>query len=187
MKVMEKERWHGWNMFNYYQWLLDKVEGHREPYYDYSLLLHELHSIPFKWTIDRDGNRASDGERLRIIFMDEENIPEYYYEDARGVGCSVLEMLVGLSIRCDMEIMGEAGQNQVARWFWIMIDNLDLMKCRDECFSGEYVRQQIDIWLDRMFDRRGKGSPFPLKNKHCQDQRNVEIWFQMCGYLCENF
>ena len=181
----DKERWQGWNQFNYFQWLLDKVDGHKEPDFNYSLLLHELHCIPFKSVIPRDENRASDGERLRLTFMDEGGIPEYYYN--AGIGCSVLEMLIGLSMRCDIEIMSEAGENQVSKWFWIMIDNLDLMKCRDECFSGSYVRQQIGIWLDRMFDRRGNGSPFPLKNKHCQDQRNVEIWFQMCGYLCENF
>lgn len=180
------ERYVGWNIFDYYQWLLEKVDGYKEPYYNYSLLLHKLHSIPFVYSIERDGNRAIDGERLRLEYMDENDI-DYIYDDRDGsVPCSVLEMLISLSVRCDQEIMGEAGVDQVARWFWIMIENLDLMRCTDDNFSGEYVSQQVHIWLDRMFDRRGKGSPFPLR-RAIHDQRKVEIWLQMCGYLSENF
>lgn len=178
------ERYVGWNIFEYYQWLLEKVDGYMDPYYNYSLLLHKLHSIPFVYSIERDKNRAIDAERLRHEYMDEVGINDIYYED--NVPCSVLEMLIALSIRCDQEIMGEAGIDQVAKWFWIMIENLDLMHCSDENFSGEYVSQQVHIWLDRMFDRRGKGSPFPLK-RAIHDQRKVEIWLQMCGYLSENF
>lgn len=179
------ERYIGWNIYDYYQWLLDKIDGHMEPFYNYSLLLNELHSIRFKWSIEKDINRATDGESLRWEYMDEHNIPDLFYKN--GIRCSVLEMLIALSIRCDIEIMGEAGESNVSKWFWIMVDNLDLMRCSDDNFSSEYVRHQIDIWLSRSFDRRGIGSPFPLKAKRCRDQRNVEIWFQMCGYLSENF
>ena len=178
------ERYRGWQIFDYYQWLLEKIHGHLEPFYNYSLLLKELHSIPFHWTIDRDGNRAHDGEELRWEYMDEYGIADIFYKG--GIPCSVLEMLISLSVRCDTEIMGEAGENQVARWFWIMIDNLDLMKCSDDNFNAGYVHQQIEIWLNRVFDRSGKGSPFPLKGAR-NDQRKVEIWLQMCGYLSENF
>lgn len=174
----------GWNIFDYYQWLLEKVDGYKEPYYNYSLLLHKLHSLPFVWSIERDSNRATDGKRLRWEYMDENSIPEGAYRD--GVPCSVLEMLISLCIRCDLEIIGEAGVDQVAKWFWIMIDNLDLSRCTDDNFNGEYVEQQIGIWLDRVFSRNGKGSPFPLKKAH-HDQRKVEIWLQMCGYLSENY
>lgn len=174
----------GWNIFDYYQWLLEKIDGYKEPYYNYSLLLHKLHSLPFIWSIERDGNRATDGKRLRWEYMDENGIPEGAYKE--GVACSVLEMLISLCIRCDLEIIGEAGVDQVAKWFWIMIDNLDLSRCTDDNFNGDYVEQQIGIWLDRVFSRNGKGSPFPLK-KARHDQRKVEIWLQMCGYLSENF
>ena len=178
------EKFRGWNIFDYYQWLLDKIDGYKEPYYNYSLLLHELHSIEFKWSISMDENRALDGEQLRWHYMDENNIPDLYYKD--GFRCSVLEMMIALSMRCD-EVMGEAGENTVPKWFWIMIDNLDLMRCSDDHFSGEYVRQQIGRWMDRVFNRKGVGSPFPLHSRRCGDQRNVEIWFQMCAYLNENF
>lgn len=174
----------GWRKFDYYQWLLEKVNGYAEPYYNYSLLLNELHSIEFTWSIKRDENRAFDGEKLRWIYMDENNIPDLYYTP--GVKCSVLEMLIGLSLRCDIDIMGEGDEPDASKWFWIMIDNLDLMRCTDDNFSPGYVRQQIEIWLDRVYQRNGKGSPFPLRKSH-RDQRKVEIWLQMCGYLSENY
>ena len=177
-------KYRGWQLYDYYQWLLEKIDGHMEPFYNYSLLLHELHSIPFAWSLEWDGNCAVNGEQLRWEYMDEEGIADIFYKE--GIPCSVLEMLISLSIRCDNEIMGEAGKSEAGRWFWTMIENLDLMRCSDDHFNAGFVHQQIDIWLSRSFDRRGKGSPFPLK-KAIHDQRKVEIWRQMCGYLSENF
>ena len=174
----------GWHLFDYYQWLLDKIHGNLEPYYNYSLLLSELHSIPFDYILPMDKNRETDGEKLRWEYMDEQNIPDLFYKD--GYKCSVLEMLIGLSQRCDISIAGdERGQNTY-QWFWIMIENLDLSRCTDDNFNADYVHQQVDIWLSRQFRRDGKGSPFPLRRAKT-DQRKVEIWFQMNGYLNENF
>lgn len=175
----------GWHWHDYYQWMLEQIDGHIEPFYNYSLLLNELHSMEFTWAINKDENRAIDGINLRKIYIDEENLSDSYFDP--GIPCSVLEMLIGLSIRCDREIMGQSNVNEAGKWFWIMIDNLDLMVCRDEYFNASYVRQQIGKWLNRNFDRSGIGSPFPLHKKRCSDQRNVEIWKQMCGYLTENY
>lgn len=176
----KEKRLRGWHLFDYYQWLLEKIKGYKYPYYDYSLLLSELHSIEFTWSNERDSNRSSDGIKLRWIYMDEENIADIFYKDAP---CSVLEMLIGLSIRCSEQILDD---HEPAEIFWIMIENLDLMRCTDDNFNAEYVRQQIRIWIDRCFRWNGSGSPFPLK-KAKYDQRKVEIWFQMCGYINENF
>ena len=183
--MTDSKKWKGWNMFVYYQWLLEKIDGYKEPWYNYSLLLHELHSIKFEWNdrVPTDENRASDGVKLRWIFMDEMNIADIFYKDKE---CSVLEMLVGLSVRCECEIMGNGSASNAAQWFWIMIDNLDLLHCKDDNFSREYVHQQVKIWMNREFHRNGKGSPFPLKRCR-RDQRNVEIWFQFMQYLNENY
>ena len=173
----------GWCIYDYYQWLLEKIDGGREPYYNYSLLLHELHSIPFTYGMEMDQNRATAGERLRWEYMDEKLIPDVFYKD--GIQCSVLEMMIALSLGCnDMMVGGEKG---ASKWFWMMIENLDLMKCQDDNFDTGYVHQQIRIWLDRAFKRNGEGSPFPLKKGVSRDQRKVDIWYQMCGYLSENF
>lgn len=182
---MAHYKFKGWVIFDYYQWLLEKIDGHKEPYYDYSLLLNELHSIRFDWGLENDSNRADDGERLRWEYMDEENIPDLFYKD--GVPCSVLEMLIALSIRCNNEIMWDPREDHTAEFFWVMIENLDLMRCTDEHFSMAYVHQQIGRWINRDFRRNGKGSPFPLKERNVRDQRKVTIWQQMCGYISEKY
>ena len=174
----------GWHIYDYYQWLLDKIDGHMPPYYDYSLLLQELHSIEFTYGIEMDENRAYDGVKLRWTYIDEMNIPDIFYKE--GIPCSVLEMLIALSLRCDESIMYEEGVKRPSKWFWIMIENLDLMRCTDDNFNTDYVHQQIKKWLNRDFKRNGKGSPFPLKTD-ARDQRKVDIWLQMCGYLSENY
>lgn len=174
----------GWQLFDYYEWLLEKIDGHMEPFIHYGSLLSELHSIPFSWSLDRDMNLAVNGEQLRWEFMDERNVADIFYKD--GIKCSVLEMLIALSVRCDNDIMGVGDRSQAGKWFWIMIENLDLMHCTDDNFDPGFVERQIDIWLSRSFDRKGNGSPFPLK-KAIHDQRKVEIWRQMCGYLSENY
>lgn len=171
----------GWRLFDYYQWLLERIDGHKEPYYNYSLLLNELHNIEFTWSIERDENRAFDGKELRFAYMDEENVPDIFYKEAP---CSVLEALIGLSLRCYEDIMWGDEKFHEADLFWIMIENLGLMKCDDEHFSRDYIHQQVNKWLSREFKYDGEGSIFPLKHVH-RDQRKVEIWLQMCGYLNE--
>ena len=175
----------GWQIYDYYQWLLEKVDGHVEPYYNYSLLLHELHSMPFKWGLEMDENRAIDGVQLRWEYMDENLIPDIFYQD--DIPCSVLEMLIGLSIRFYDEVMWDFAGSSVSFIFWAMIENLGLMKSTDEHFDSGYVRQQIDIWLDRNFAKNGAGSPFPIQKRRCRDQRKVTIWDQMCGYFSADF
>lgn len=174
----------GWHIYDYYQWLLEKIDGYKYPYYDYSLLLNELHSIEFTYGMSMDQNRADDGVKLRWEFIDEKLIPDLFYKE--NIPCSVLEMMIGLASRCDKEIMNNGVEHNVAKWFWLMIENLDLMRCNDENFNTGYVHQQIGIWLNRTFKMNGKGSPFPLRGRG-RDQRKVDIWLQMCGYLSENY
>lgn len=182
---MRKNSYIGWHLHDYYQWLLTQIDGYKEPFYNYSLLLNELHSIEFVWSIPKDENRAIDGINLRKLYIDEENLDDSYFDSS--IPCSVLEMLVSLSIRCDIELMGSWSSREPGKWFWMMIDNLGLLRCSDDRFSGEYVRQQVGIWLSRDFNKSGVGSPFPLHKSRHSDQRNVDIWRQMNGYLSEKF
>jgi len=174
----------GWYIYDYYQWLLDKIDGHMYPYYDYSLLLNELHSIEFTYGIAMDQNRANDGIRLRMEYMDENLIPDLFYKE--GIPCSVLEMMISLAVDCDQQLMYDGVTHNVAKWFWLMIENLDLMRMTDDNFNTDYVHQQIGNWLSRNFKTDGSGSPFPLKTRG-RDQRKVDIWMQLCGYISENY
>lgn len=164
----------------YFEWLCDKINA-RE---GYSKLLWKLHSLQFRWSISNDDNRAIDGKILRDKFANDCGIADY---SALNGPCSVLEMLVGLAIRCENDIMNiwENGDN-TAFWFWQMIENCGLFEATDDNFDDILVEVTIDSILDREYNSSGIGGFFPLKNAQ-EDQREVEIWYQMSFWLEENY
>lgn len=148
-----------------------------------------LHNIEFIYILDRDGNRYDDGIRLRDDYEIPEEFADGYnnYDDLinefMDKPCSVFEMLIALSIRVDDEFIGDPKEEHPEEFFMIMLRNLRLDKfrnCSREC--GDI----ISVWLDRRFDRDGRGSPFPLK-RPIGNQRDVEIWDQMMAYINENY
>ena len=51
--------------------------------------------------------------------------------------CTVLEMLIALSYRLEFETAQSKWEKTVSEWFWILIDNLGLIKCHnDEYFTN---------------------------------------------------
>ena len=92
-------------------------------------------------------------------------------------------MLIALAIRCEEHIMDDPDiGNRTGQWFGGMIDNLGLGSMYDENFDRDYVDEKIGIFLNRDYERNGKGGLFTVK--HCKyDLRTVEIWYQMCWYL----
>ena len=123
-----------------------------------------------------DENRLLDGLDLRFRFADENS----YYIDG---DCSVLEMMVALSLRCEEHIMSddEIG-NRTGRWFWEMIDNLGLESMYDDNFDKVYADKIIYRFLNREYEPNGDGGLFTVHNRNV-DLRKVEIWYQMCWYL----
>ena len=105
----------------YFEWMCalicdKKYIGHAS----YNKLLRYLNNKKFTYMLPMDENRLVDGLNLRFRFADE----NAYYIDGE---CSILEMMVALSLRCEEHIMAddEIG-NRTGRWFWEMIDNLGL-------------------------------------------------------------
>lgn len=146
-----------------------------------------LHDMPFVWELERDENRAIDGMKLRNRY----DIPlEYaeFEEEFYDADCSVLEMLLGLSIRVDDYIIGNPKEPHPEEFFLTMIQNLGLVRGRDLHIACQdrTVRQRVKNWLHRWFSPDGKGSPFPLRRARL-DQREVEIWDQMNAYVSENY
>ena len=149
--------------------------------------MNRLHRKEFYWTISNDDNRAEDGRKLRTRFCAETG---YADMDFLYGPCSVLEMIIGLSIRIENDIVWDYEKPDRTRdWFWMMIDNLGFGDCRDALYDAdmdEYVSYRIDILLDRRYERNGQGGLFPLNDPLEKDQRDVEIWDQMAEFLCEN-
>lgn len=161
---------------DYFEWLYNLVHG-----IQYRRLLIELHSIEFRYSIRMDENRADDGIRLRYRYAIQKGCEEYV--DYLNGPCSVLEMMVALAIRCEEDIMDDPSYgDRTGQWFWHMIVNLGLGSMTDDRFDKRYVRERIDIFLNREYEPNGKGGLVTIKNcKH--DLRTVEIWYQLNLYL----
>lgn len=155
----------------------------------YWVLAEELWNTEYTWILGQDENRVKSVSVLRH---------RYLADGGKELYCgnpSVFEVLVMLSDAM-FDLLDELDdEDRRPMYFWEMIDNLGLGGYNDNLFreypgrNGQYYRninRKIGIWLDRKFNFDGSGSPFPLKN-HPQNQRNVELWYQMQSYIVENY
>lgn len=170
----------------YFHWMVNLVrnDNKRTIPFKYSKLFRFLHSREFTYIIDMDGNRAEDGIQLRYRFGWEtgvnDNIIATYLDDSP---CTILEMMVALSYRCEEQIMDDPDiGNRTGQWFMVMIRNLGLESMVDEKFNLRVIDEKINTFIDRNYQRNGKGGLFVIDNCR-EDLRNVEIWYQMCWYL----
>ncbi len=144
-------------------------------------LARQLYTKEFIWLIPNDDNRLEDGKDLRHEFLEACEIdilePNWFV-----LGCSMLEMLIGLSQRLSFEADGEPRV-----WFWHLIETVNLQRHNDRNYDNK-AQRDIDETLDRIIWRTyrpdGRGGLFPLR-KPTQDQREVEIWYQLNEYLVE--
>lgn len=181
----------------YFTWLCKKV-GFEENYY---FLTKRLFSREFYWIVPNDDNRASDGQELRHKYNNEFsqldwaiNVVDGEVTDANlDSPCTVLEMLVGLADRCEVDIMhDDLVGDRTKLWFSEMIKNLGLDGFTDDAFDehfDEKVNNIIDIFLERKYTRMGVGGIFPLKRTdiYYPDQRTIELWKQLFYWLDENY
>lgn len=166
----------------YFEWMYDMVCGERfAKGISYRYLLTYLHNIEFTFTIKRDSNRFEDGLDLRYQFGYEQNINGINRHSFGG--CSVLEMIVALAIRCEKTIMDDARiGDRTSQWFWRMITNLGLNDMTDERFDMNHVEDVVMRFLEREYEPDGRGGLFFIRNCDC-DMRRMEIWTQMCYFL----
>src|SRR5690606_35983609 len=155
----------------------------RNPARSYWELAKHLHSREFVWLIPNDDNRMEDGLELRDEFLAELSVsevdPQWY-----GLGCSVLEMLVALCKRASFET-----DQTVSGWFWLILGNCGLRPYNDALYSAD-TAPEVDEILDRIIYRtyspNGEGGLFPLRKTN-NDQRKVELWYQLAEYILEDF
>lgn len=163
----------------YLEWLLEYIDARDT--YAYSDVCRHLHTIKYKYFVPNDDNRAADGIRLRDDFIS----AKYYNLTTLNIGeCSVLEMIAALSDRFDRIAFGQVYslRHLVAKE---LLMNLDLHHYDVNFIGGrEEVNNIINVFMDRKYEKNGKGGLFPLKTPK-QDQRKVEIWYQMMYYIDE--
>lgn len=172
----------------YLSWLYQQVCSLelKNPSNTYWKFLRQLYTTEFVWLIPNDDNRIADGRSLRERFIRDEGIVDPGLSEWMSLECSVLEMLIALSWRLAFETEGLPPD-----WFWEMITNLGLRadQTNDRRYNDstkEEIAQVIHNLVWRLYAPSGRGGLFPLMHEQ-QDQRRVEIWYQMNAYLLERF
>lgn len=170
----------------YFEWLCNFVK----PFVlnrSYRFLMLHLFRTDFYAVIPMDENRASDGIELRYRFGREKRIRMSDIADVLDVKeCSVLEMMIALSLRCEEQIIDDPDVgDRTRKLFWSMINNLGLNRMDDESYDSFEVEDRLDIFMNREYKPDGTGGLFKLRRTR-HDLRNVEIWYQMMWYLSEN-
>lgn len=165
----------------YLRWLYGqvgnvKLRDHRRTHWS---LMRLLYKKEFVWLIPNDDNRLEDGRDLRMEFVHELEIDDV---DPlwMTLGCSMLEMLIGLSRRLNFE---EESQT-VAEWFWELIVNLGMQDIDSDFDRNGTHSATLDRVIWRTYRPTGHGGLFPLRHPK-EDQRDVELWYQLCAYLLE--
>ncbi len=166
----------------YFEWMYELIcHGKFSKNNSYDKLLAYLNQTEFTYIIQKDSNRYEDGIGLRRKFMYYNDLDEDILDYLDGP-CSILEMMIALSIRCE-EIMDDPRfGDRTRQWFWKMIVNLGLGSMTDRCFDANYVDNVIVTFLERKYDPDGRGGLFRVKNCN-NDMRKFEIWIQMLWYL----
>jgi hypothetical protein len=166
----------------YLRWLYSQVADPdaRGPSRSYWTLLKQMYETEFFWYVPNDDNRAADGQYLRREFIEDLGLDDVD-PDWMHLGCSMLELLIGLSRRLSFLDEGEP-----RGWFWHLVDNLGLRfdDRNRRNFPAALVYEVLQDVMWRTYKPNGHGGIFPLRHPE-RDQREVELWYQMSSYLLE--
>lgn len=174
----------------YFVWLYDQVGDSKvkSPTRTYWRLLKLLFIKEFVWFVPNDDNRIEDGKDLRYEFVEKTGLKDVD-QNWIQLGCSVLELMIALSRRLAFEAEGEP-----RGWFWTLMENIGLGGYSDDHmrradygylrWSEKSVDEILDRVLWRTYNSDGSGGFFPL-NHPKEDQRNIELWYQLSAYLLE--
>ena len=173
---------------DYFEWLCDIVRVDEQTLYWYDILW-SMYNTDFVAKLRRDSNRIEDAYELRREFLSIFGPGSRLFTD---VPASVLEVLVALARRGEMEIMHdpELG-DRTSEWFWTMINNLGL---DDFAYRGALDSPDVDLevmkilenFMARKYSKDGKGGIFQNKTGQI-DMRKEELWNQMCYYFNQFF
>lgn len=146
-----------------------------------------LYTKKYYGVFPNDDNRTKDGKNLRESFC---NMHKWCDIEKLSGPCSVLEMLIALAQRMDYQLGDLNHKSRLSKWFYEFIKNLDLaIPDTDDpklMQKAEDNNRILDDWMQRKIMYNGKGGLFPLKHPK-EDQRQVEIWYQLMAYLDENY
>lgn len=166
----------------YFKWLYGLVADPDIPDgpLTYWRVLRVLFQKEFEAIVDFDENRIEDGKALRIRFLEDQGLPLDEDQNWIELGCSVLELMVGLAERLEFEADGT-----VHYWFWQLMRNIGLDGYHDRRrLPRTHINNVLDDVIYREYRPNGEGGFFPLRYPR-QDQREVELWAQLSAYVLE--
>lgn len=165
---------------DYLHWLApqirDEFVNRGETYWN---LLELMFEKDYVWLVPNDDNRMADGLDLRSEFCHDHRIRVNTLRSLKPA--SFLEVLIGLSRRLSFI----AGGNPQG-WAWQLLVNLELTHMIDPL--SRYKARKVDDIMDtvilRTYRSDGLGGFFPLAWPE-EDQREVELWYQMAAFIDE--
>ena len=164
----------------YQRWLRGLVD---RPGPSFDILFDIAWVTDFKHSVPNDDNRAEDGLKLREAFELETSLKLVALGE-----CRVLELLIALAIRLNESVYDYHNPDQTTHWFWKLIENLEIHHYDgvDQVETINEISATFERLNYREYNENGtNGGLFPLISAN-EDQRNVEIWYQMMAYLREN-
>ena len=180
----------------YLRWLEEFVGASEYKGKSYIKLCNLLMKLPFACVeeIPLDENRKYDVQSLlRETYIQSQS--EWYRLEMDqvlefpSIPISFLELIISLAIRIDSDFMRETNDVDNSReYFWMLIKNLGFLKYDDDSWTEDSiiaVVNRVNTVQDRKYDFNGNGGLFPLKEAKI-DQRNVQIWNQMCTFVSQN-
>ena len=169
---------------NYYEWLISKIYSGDN--FTYNELMSYLLDRDFTWTLPMDANRAEDGFDLRHRYANETGDSFRKLNEEMNSPCSVLEMVIALTIRCEEQIMRDFDKgDRTGVWFWSIIETLDLGQMEDEYFDPDFVNYILDRLLKRKYKKDGSDGGMFIIHNNRYDMRTADIWYQANWYLEE--
>lgn len=169
---------------DYFEWMYRLVCGEGGRNLSFRKLLMRLYDLDYQYTLPMDENRWTDGVQLRYRYGREHNIPDYVISselDTRP--CSMLEMMLALSLRCEETIMiDDHFGDRTGQWFWNMISSLGLGGETDRNFRASHVDAVVDRFNNRRYSPNGEGGLFRVNDRNI-NLLNMDIWYQMQAYI----
>jgi hypothetical protein len=169
----------------YFRWLYDQVVQTYdvEGLSSYGLVCDRMHNTIFQALVEHDSNRIAEGAELRNEFLKFSGGEILDKVDVLYPDATVFEVLVGLAKHANTMV-----EMDLYKWFDLFLRNLKLDVYSDwYCMNHRTwkIDKIIDVFNNRRYDEKGKGGLFPLKIPG-EDQRRVELWYQMAAFTTEN-
>lgn len=175
-------------IYEYLSWLIDFVfVGMYSSRDVYSYLINYLCNTEYYICLEDDENITAYGDQLRYRFqieheIDDESMIKYFSD----IPCSVFEVLVGLSIDIENDIMSDSNYgDRTSQWFWTMLDNLGLIKMTNSNFNQQETRERLETFMNRNYSCDGSNGGLFVVKSCPYDLATIGVWQQVSWYLTE--